>query len=284
MAAMLHALHRFDEGAALPDKAALNIHDAGVQDYLRRLYQAGTPYHAWLGVWRHFAAWEGSFLDVGANMGQSVTSFALFNPRMRIWTFEPNPLCAENIAYAAALVPNEVTVFMCGLAEADATMTLHVPVLRGNRSFGPSSNASLRRSELDKAHVVQRLLGAGTDPGALSHVGIPVAVRRMAGLGEPPAVRIVKIDVEGFERRVLDGMTPMLRRHRPVLTVERNNWPEVMAWMDRENYAGFDYDGATGRLTSDPPGRSGKVVDAVLLPRERVAEIIASAEGLALAG
>jgi FkbM family methyltransferase len=280
---MLQALHRFDEGATLPDKAALNIDDAGVQSYLRRLYQAGTPYHAWLGVWRHFAAWRGSFLDIGANMGQTITSFALFNPHMCIWTFEPNPLCAENIAFAAGLVPNEVTAFLCGLAEADAAMTLHVPVLRGNRGLGPSSNASLRRSELDKGYVVQRLLGGGTDPTALSVVDIPVVVRRLESLGEPEAIRIVKVDVEGFERRVLDGITPTLRRHRPVLTVERNNWQEVMGWMRAENYGAYDYDGATGTLTADPPGRSGKVVDAVLLPQERVAEIIASAEGLSLA-
>ena len=281
---MLHTLKRFDDGAALPDKAALNIRDVAVQDYLRRLYEGGKPYHAWLTVWRHFAHWEGSFLDIGANVGQSITSFALFNPRMRIWTFEPNPLCAENIAFAAALVPNEVSVFICGIADTDAAMTLHVPVLRGSNSFGPSSNASLRRTELDKGYVVQRLLGTETDRAALSFIEVPAQVRRLASIGEPEALRIVKIDVEGFERRVLEGITPAIRRHRPVLTVERNNWPEVMEWMRRENYGGFDheFDGTIGLLRPDPPGRSGKVVDAVLLPLERVDEIIATAEGLKL--
>jgi hypothetical protein len=113
---------------------------------------------------------------------------------------------------------------------------------------------------------------------------VPAQVRRLETIGEPDALRIVKIDVEGFERRVLEGITPAIRRHRPVLTVERNNWPEVMEWMRRENYGGFDheFDGATGILRPDPPGRSGKVVDAVLLPLERVDEIIATSEGLKL--
>jgi hypothetical protein len=174
---MLAKMTRFDQRAVLPDKAALNIRDAAVQDYLRRLYEGGKPYHAWLTVWRHFAQWEGSFLDIGANVGQSITSFALFNPRMRIWSFEPNPLCAETIAYAAALVPNEVSVFLCGIADVDAAMTLHVPVLRGSNSFGPSSNASLRRTELDKGYVVQRLLGGDRPRRA--------QLRRGAGPGAP---------------------------------------------------------------------------------------------------
>lgn len=282
---MLRDVRRWDEGAALPLKAALNIRDASVQDYLRRLWEARQPYHAWLTVWRHFAAWEGTFLDIGANMGQTITSFAAFNPRMRIWTFEPNPLCAENIAFAAGLVPNAVTAFLCGIADVDEPMALHVPVVRGNHGFGPSSNASLRRTELDKGYVVQRLLGAESDRAALSVVEVPAVVRRLESLGDPPALRIVKVDVEGFERRALEGITPAIRRHRPVLTVERNNWPEVMEWMRREDYGGFDYafqDGQ-GVLTADPPGRSGKVVDAVLLPLERVEAIIAEAEGLRLA-
>lgn len=280
---MLRALHRFEDPRPLPEKAALNIHDATVQDYLRRLYQAGTPYHAWLSLWRHFAGWEGTFLDIGANMGQSITSFAIFNPRMRILSFEPNPLCAECIAFAAGLVPNEVEVFICGLGDADAAVTLHVPVLRGSRSLGPSSNASLLRGELDKAYVVKRLLGAETDPAALSVVEVPAVLRRLESLDAPEDVRLVKIDVEGFEARVLEGLTGLIRRHRPVMTVERNNWHEVTAWIRRENYGAFDHDAATGTLTPDAPGRPGRVVDALLLPLERIDQVLAEAQGLRLA-
>jgi FkbM family methyltransferase len=281
---MLAEMRRWDRGALLPDKAAVNIRDAAVSDYLRRLWQARSPYHAWLGLWQHFAAWEGSFLDIGANVGQSVVSFAMFNPRMAIWTFEPNPLCAESLAYAAGLVPNEVRVFLCGISDEDAAMPLHVPVVRGEQGFGPSSNASLRRTELDKDHVVRRLLKAETDRTALTVVEVPAVVRRLERIGEPEALRLVKIDVEGFERRVLEGITPAVRRHRPVITAERNNWPEVMEWLRRENYAGFDYvfEDGQGWLTQDPPGRSGKVVDAVLLPLERVDAILAEAQGLSL--
>lgn len=281
---MLAEMRRWDRGAILPDKTRLNIRDDGAAAYLRRLWDAGAPYHPWLGFWRHFSNWEGTFLDIGANMGQSIVSFALFNKRMAIWAFEPNPLCAESMAFAAGLVPNEVRVFLCGLGDQDAAMPLHVPVVRGNQGVGPSSNASLRRTELEKEHVVKRLLGQETDRSALTFVEVPAVVRRLERIGEPEALRLAKIDVEGFERRVLEGITPAVRRHRPILTVERNNWPEVMEWMRHENYGAFDYafEGEAGWLTPDPPGRSGKVVDAVLLPLERVGAILAEAEGLAV--
>lgn len=281
---MLAEMRRWDRGALLPDKTALNIRDEAIADYLRRLWRDRTPYHAWLGIWRHFAKWRGSFLDIGANMGQSLVSFAMFNPAMTVWAFEPNPLCAESIAFAAGLVPNEVRIFLCGIAEADAAMTLHVPVVRGDSGFGPSSNASLRRSELDKPHVVRRLLAQAGERGALSVVGLPAVVRRLERIGEPEGLRLAKVDVEGFERRVLEGITPAVRRHRPVLTVERNNWSEVVEWMRREDYAAYDYVFEDGRgwLVPDAPGRPGKVVDAVLLPGEAVGAILAEAEGLGL--
>jgi FkbM family methyltransferase len=280
---MLKALHRFDGHAPLPDKAALGIDDAATQAWLRRRWEERAPYHAWLSVWRHFAGWEGTFLDVGANIGQTITSFALFNPRMRIWSFEPNPLCAESIAFAAGLVPNEVEVFVCGLADEDAALTLHVPVVRGTSGFSPTSNATLRRGELDKPHVVQRLLGKETDRAALTVVEVPAVVRRPESLPEPEALRLVKIDVEGFERKVLDGLTPLLRRQRPVLTVERNNWPEIAAWMDREGYAAFDYLPESAALRRVPEGpRGGSVVDPLLLPLDRLAETLAAADGLRL--
>jgi hypothetical protein len=109
-------------------------------------------------------------------------------------------------------------------------------------------------------------------------------VRRPESLPSPPSLRLAKIDVEGFERRVLDGLTPLLRQHRPVLTVERNNWPEIAEWLAREDYGAFDYDSGTASLREVPQGGAGgRSVDPLLLPRERIGQILAEADGLRLA-
>ena len=278
---MLRALRRWNESAALPGKGAANLDDAQIQAYLRRAYEARLPYHAWLSVWRHFSDWEGTFLDVGANVGQTITSFAIYNTRMRIWAFEPNPLCAESLAFAADLVPNEVTVLRCGLSDADADLPLYMPVVEAQKGFSPSSNASLK---FGKRHVIERLLNGLPGPDSLSFLALPAVVRVPASLEEQPEhVRLVKIDVEGFERRVLDGLTPLIRRDRPVMTVERNNWPEIAEWMRREGYAAFDHDG-TGALRRVPDGPAGgSSIDPLLLPLDRLEEVMAKAAGLRLA-
>jgi FkbM family methyltransferase len=280
---VLAEIHRWDEPATLPDKAAIGLSDVRIEAWLTQLQASGRPYHGWLALWRHFAQWDGTFLDVGANLGQSIVSFAMFNPRMRIWSFEPNPLCAEALAFAAKIVPNEVTLFLCGLGDADATMTLHIPVVRGS-GVGPSSNASLRRSELDKRHVIDRLLGGKAARDDLSFVEVSAVVRRPESLPTLTALRLGKIDVEGFERRVLEGLTPLLRLHRPVLTVERNNWPEIAEWIKREGYTAYDYDAEAATLRPVPDGnKGGSSVDPILLPRERLEAVLAEADGLRLA-
>jgi FkbM family methyltransferase len=281
---MLRALRRWNESVALPGKDAANLDDAQIEAYLRRSYEARQPYHAWLSVWRHFSEWEGTFLDVGANVGQTITSFAIYNTRMRIWAFEPNPLCAEGLAFAAGLVPNEVTVLLCGPGDADADLPLYMPVVEAQKGFSPSSNASLRRSEFGKRHVIDRLLNGLPGADALSFLALPAVVRAPASLEEQPEdVRLIKIDVEGFERQVLDGLTPLIRRDRPVMTVERNNWPEIAEWMGREGYAAFDHD-ETGELRRVPEGPAGgSSVDPLLLPLDQLKEVMAKSTGLRLA-
>jgi FkbM family methyltransferase len=278
---MLRNMARWDRGRALPDKAALGLEDAATRDWLRRLWEGRRPWHPWHAMFRHFAAWQGSFLDVGAHLGQSLVSLAMFAPRMQVFAFEPNPLCAEALAFAARLVPNEVRVFLCALGERDEPVLLHVPVLRG-QGGGPSSNASLRRAELDKPHVRERLLaGSGA---ALRVEPVPAMLRRIEGLADPPGPLLVKIDVEGSERQVLEGLGALIARHRPPIVVERNNWPEIADWLARENYAAFDYDPETALLHPVPPGPAGGFsVDPLLLPVERTEAILAETEGLRLA-
>jgi FkbM family methyltransferase len=41
-------------------------------------------------------------------------------------------------------------------------------------------------------------------------------------LGEPGPLQLLKVDVEGFESRVLDGATALLERHRPPMFIEFN--------------------------------------------------------------
>ena len=282
---MLRALRGCNENIALPAKAAANLDGAQIQAYLRHAYSERRPYHPWLSIWRYFADWHGTFLDVGANVGHTIASLAIYNTRTRIWAVEPNALCPECLAFAADLVPNGVTVFLGALGDTDGELPLYLPVVRDRKGFTPGSNASLRRTEFAKRHVIERLVTDTLGPDSLSVLALPSVIRTPPSVeeDEPDDLRIVKIDVEGLERKVLEGLTPLIRKHRSVMTVERNNWPEIGEWLRRENYAAFN-DDETGALSRVPDGPAGGTsVDPLVLPPDRLDEVLAKAAGLRLA-
>jgi hypothetical protein len=136
---MLRALRGCNENIALPAKAAANLDGAQIQAYLRHAYSERRPYHPWLSIWRYFADRQGTFLDVGANVGHTIASLAIYNTRTRIWAFEPHALCPECLAFAADLVPNGVTVFLGALGDTDGELPLYLPVVRDRKGFAPSS-------------------------------------------------------------------------------------------------------------------------------------------------
>lgn len=80
---------------------------------------------------------------------------------------------------------------------------------------------------------------AADGPLGRAHLGageITVDTRRLDDLGLP-APNVVKIDVEGAESRVLDGMRETLAQHRPVLIIEIHDGQERPV---RERLSGYE--------------------------------------------
>jgi FkbM family methyltransferase len=138
--------------------------------------------------------------DIGANIGMiSLLAAHLVGPSGRVEAFEPNPACAEKIRQLIA--ENElgqVHVHVLGLSDEPATLTLSVPLINsGEASFAPPRypQSELRQVTVD----VKR----GDD---------------VIDLMRPPAV--IKIDVEGFECRVIDGLRGVLSSAHPLVITE----------------------------------------------------------------
>jgi FkbM family methyltransferase len=170
------------------------------------------------------------FLDVGANCGVSAVSFRIFNQSSSIVSIEANPIHREDLRFAGRLVkPYRFAVVGVGASEGEAT--LHVPMYNGVQI---TPLASFR--EQNFADWRMRLLfGDGFDAGALDYARVPVAVRTVDSLGLSPAV--VKIDVEGHEPAVLDGMSRTLGEVRPALLAEwSREWAQVQERLDRYDY------------------------------------------------
>ncbi|MCB1185225.1 FkbM family methyltransferase [bacterium] len=174
---------RIEPGPSNPDYAD-GSNEPPVQEVLARLLTPGA-----------------TFLDVGANVGFfSALAARLVGPRGRVVAFEPVPANADLVARnAAANGLGNVEVVRAAVSDRCGRGRL---VLAGH-----AGGASLDS------------VAAPPDPVGEIEVDL---VTLDAWLAARPEVRpdVVKIDVEGAEPEVLDGMVGVVARHRPLLVVE----------------------------------------------------------------
>jgi FkbM family methyltransferase len=153
-------------------------------------------------VLRQSGAGSVDFFDVGANIGHHSLFMSMHADK--VFAFEPFHAVRRKLARRIA--DNEIrnlTVFPVGLGDADRELTYYEPtgVNMGTGSFvGAIDNGSGRTATL------------------------PVrAGDTFFDRNELPPIDILKIDVEGFESRVIWGLANRLRRDRPVVLMEMSD-------------------------------------------------------------
>jgi FkbM family methyltransferase len=142
-------------------------------------------------------------VDVGANTGVFTLLAGAANPRSTVIAFEPLPHLCDALRRNVELNGwnRRVRIFDQAVADRVGVAAFHVP-----RVDVPTS-ASLNRNGF-----------RGLDGDV-----IDVHTTTLdASLGDQTGVDLVKIDVEGFEDKVLQGMTGILSRSRPVIVLECN--------------------------------------------------------------
>lgn len=142
------------------------------------------------------------FVDVGANIGLFTVTAARLNPRVRVFAFEPNPtsygLLQENIE-------------LNGLTNVDAAQAA-VGETRGRASLDISSPHAGCHS----------ILSSGT-----RRMEVPVICLDDFFAEKKLFPSLIKVDVEGYEPRVLRGMKSIPREHEFQIILEFN--PEHLA-------------------------------------------------------
>lgn len=153
---------------------------------------------------------SGLALDIGANSGQSAVSILSVKPGFSVLSFEPNPNCQPALRLHARLYGSRMRVIHAGAADAAGVLTFYVPVRNGRQLL---EEGTFDRSAL--ASSQHRLGLAGVDYEVHS---LQCPVLRVDDLGLRPT--FVKIDVQGYEVHVLNGMLTTLKESRPLLLVE----------------------------------------------------------------
>ena len=201
-----------------------------------RLWRSRVPHEDDFRFFRRLSDHAPSLLDVGALAGQSALSFMMMCPRASVVSFEPNALYEPVLRHVRdrLLSSASFAYHLVGCGSAPAELPLVVPYVDGNPWFG---EASMRPEHFEVPWVRERLASYGR---TLTFEPTTVRVRPLDEFRLSPTV--VKIDVEGYELDVLEGMVATIAACAPILLVENNDYQRVTAWLAARGYEPFVYD------------------------------------------
>lgn len=161
----------------------------------------------------------GIVIEIGTNIGTHTLPMAqaLAARRRQMTVFEPQPFIFQNMCANLALngVSN-VTAWPYACGDRPGTLFFPRPDYNAHGNFG---GVSMTAESTDAA--------------------IAVPCHRLDDLVDPTTVSMMKIDVEGFELRALQGATEILARSRPVLYVENDRVEqsqELIEWLWSKDY------------------------------------------------
>jgi FkbM family methyltransferase len=138
----------------------------------------------------------GIAVDVGANQG--FFAFALSEVADRVVAFEPNP---DYALFARWMLRGRAEVHAFALSNRAGRATFHVPVADDGVVM----------------HFAGSLQGGMPEFATIRTYDVELKTLDSFGL---TGVSLIKVDVEGTERDVLDGGRTTIMRDRPVLVVE----------------------------------------------------------------
>ncbi len=178
-----------------------------LRDPIQRRHRGGAFFEPdELDLMEQFLPKGGTFVDIGANVGNHSLFAGLFRDAARIIPFEPNPL-----AYRLFVL----NIVMNGLR--DRVVFDHV-------GFGA---ADLDRDGFAMSERMKNLGAAKMVAGAGN-----ISTKRPDDVLRDEVPDFIKIDVEGMEMLVLRGLQKTIARTRPVLLVEvdRDNIHDFADW------------------------------------------------------
>ena len=145
-----------------------------------------------------------AYVDVGVNLGQTLIKLKSVSPDMKYYGFEPNPVC---VFYVRDLIKinqlKNITVFPVGIS--DKTSIYQLTFFSGDDSDSSASIINNFRPE-QKAFCNEY-----------------VACFSMSEITEKydmPSIGILKIDVEGAEKEVIESFSEKIISDQPYIQLE----------------------------------------------------------------
>lgn len=140
------------------------------------------------------------FMDVGANIGQHSLYMSKFAES--VVAFEPFPIVNEKFKHQISLNNiSNIELYEYGLSDKDELLSFYAPTGR-NQGIGSfdENTATKGNREMSKLQLYKG------DTFLDGHI--------------PSGISLMKIDVEGFEKKVIAGLKATLLNNRPIIACE----------------------------------------------------------------
>ncbi len=148
---------------------------------------------------------QGIFIDAGANLGQTLVKVKSINPDILYLGFEPNPQCVPYVNHLIrANSFRNCVLIPVGLFNQSGIRQL---------DFFTGDTASGGASFVKRNWSVRQAVGK-------LYVPVFSLDTILSDLGLTEVIGIIKIDVEGAELEVLEGLHEVMAVHRPLLIME----------------------------------------------------------------
>ncbi|WP_353932510.1 FkbM family methyltransferase [Okeanomitos corallinicola TIOX110] len=147
-------------------------------------------------------------IDIGANSG--LYTYALSHLSNVVEVFEPQTWCTEDIVSYTKISPANINIYNVGLADFHGSLNLHIPVSEGDYS----------QLVKDVGNLTTGLGSFRQIEGEQKTVEVPVHKLDDYDFQD---VGFMKIDVEGFESKVILGASQTIFREKPIILIEVEN-------------------------------------------------------------
>ena len=176
------------------------INEVGFENYLKlseswMLHILNSLYHTSL--------FDGAFVDIGVNIGQTLIKVKAIDPTINYIGFEPNPYC---INYLNKLIEinnyRNTQIFPVAISNNTCISTLHL--------YNPS----------DMDSTASLISGFRKEASVRRTIEIPAFRFSDITFKDPFKIGILKIDVEGGELEVLESFIEIIRTDEPIILIE----------------------------------------------------------------
>lgn len=169
-------------------------------------------------------------IDIGANVGNfALSARNIVGSEGFVYCFEPNPEPRKKLNHNIQINHIEnIKVYSVGLGKVEGSFSLYIPYINS----GEGSLSSFPKNEYEKTQWYEILVDVKVGDDILKNA-VP---------------RLIKIDVEGAEVGVLQGISNLIDKHKPLIIAEYvpkhlsrfgNSFEDILSIAQQHSYKVF---------------------------------------------